>query len=250
MDAPYWNRLATAYDHEVVDSLASDKRGVIAKRLSQYADRSRVACDFGCGVGKYVPELARRFRRVYGIDFAAKLLAVARETHSGLRNVRFMRGDLRTGRFRMRRAHLGVCTNVLISPRVDRCVATLRNIRRHLVRRGHLMVLVPSTESALYVNQRHLEWNRREGLRGARAIRDVELPASDLALIEGIFSRDGVATKHYLREEIAMNLELADFEPLSVDKVEYDWTTEFESPPKWLGEPWPWDWLLVARRKS
>ncbi|MAG16654.1 MAG: methyltransferase type 11, partial [Phycisphaerae bacterium] len=37
--------------------------------------------------------------------------------------------------------------------------------------------------------------------------------------------------------------------PVSIDKIEYDWTTEFHNPPRWLGTPLPWDWLFVARKQ-
>jgi hypothetical protein len=31
-------------------------------------------------------------------------------------------------------------------------------------------------------------------------------------------------------------------------KIEYNWDTEFIKPPKWLKEPRPWDWMVVARK--
>ncbi len=34
-----------------------------------------------------------------------------------------------------------------------------------------------------------------------------------------------------------------------VDKVEYDWSTEFADPPKWMRDPLPWDWLFVVERR-
>ncbi len=34
----------------------------------------------------------------------------------------------------------------------------------------------------------------------------------------------------------------------ALDKIEYRWKTEIKQPPKWLGEPYPWDWMLVATR--
>ena len=39
-------------------------------------------------------------------------------------------------------------------------------------------------------------------------------------------------------------------EVLDVLKMEYDWKTEMEEDevPDWMGEPYPWDWLLVAKR--
>jgi hypothetical protein len=65
---------------------------------------------------------------------------------------------------------------------------------------------------------------------------------------QGIFIRGTEPTKHYLREELIvlardeMNLEVLDFLIM-----EYDWKTKMEDDaPDWMGEPYPWDWILVA----
>jgi hypothetical protein len=110
------------------------------------------------------------------------------------------------------------------------------------------MLLVPSTESAMYANQRLVEWNRRDGLQGKELTREVEAPRNTLELVDGLFGRDGVPTKHYLKEEAVMMLERTGFAPLSVDKVEYGWDSEFADPPFWLRDPYPWDWLVVASK--
>lgn len=245
MDPEYWNRGIKDYDQEVLDSITADRSGVIRRRLEQYARKEKLAADFGCGVGNYVSVLARNFKRVYAIDFASRLLKIAQQRCEEP-NVRWMKGDLATTRFRMRRAHFGVCQNVLISPERHKRRAILKNINHHLVRGGHLMLLIPSTESAIYANQRLVEWNRREGLRGKALTSEVEAPRNTIELLEGLFGRDGVPTKHYLKEEAVMMLERSGFKPLSIDKVEYGWDSEFIEPPSWLRDPYPWDWLVVA----
>lgn len=201
-------------------------------------------------MGKYVPALAKRFGKVYAIDFAAKLLDAAREHCHGIANVRFLQGDLANGKFPIKRAHFGVCQNVLISPERGKPSAILQNVSRHIVKGGHLMVLIPSTESALYCSQQLVEWNRRDGKRGRALTRDVEVPTTAIDLIEGVFERAGVPTKHYLREEADQFLKTGGFETVSIDKVEYDWDSEFADPPKWMGDPYPWDWLMVARKAA
>ena len=57
----------------------------------------------------------------------------------------------------------------------------------------------------------------------------------------------GTRTMHYLREEATVALQDAGYEPVEVRKVEYAWSSQFHRPPKWMGAPLPWDWLLVAR---
>jgi 2-polyprenyl-3-methyl-5-hydroxy-6-metoxy-1,4-benzoquinol methylase len=68
VDAAYWEEIGETYEEEIFDSVSKDRYGVIRDRLDQYADRTAVATDFGCGVGHCLPHLARRFRRVHGAD--------------------------------------------------------------------------------------------------------------------------------------------------------------------------------------
>jgi len=65
-------------------------------------------------------------------------------------------------------------------------------------------------------------------------------------LEQGNIEIDGFATKHYLEEELQLLLTREKFKVLRIQKVEYRWTTEFVRPPKWLKEPYPWDWMCVA----
>jgi hypothetical protein len=39
-------------------------------------------------------------------------------------------------------------------------------------------------------------------------------------------------------------------EVLDVLKMDYDWKIEMEDDnvPEWMGEPYPWDWILIARK--
>jgi hypothetical protein len=43
-------------------------------------------------------------------------------------------------------------------------------------------------------------------------------------------------------------LQHSGFEVVEAQKVEYTWATEFNNPPKWLTNPCPWDWLVVAKK--
>lgn len=59
---------------------------------------------------------------------------------------------------------------------------------------------------------------------------------------------DGVPTKHFLKEELNVLLAQKQMTVLEVKKLEYPWDTEFEHPPKWMKAPFPWDWLILARK--
>jgi len=57
-----------------------------------------------------------------------------------------------------------------------------------------------------------------------------------------------VPHKHYLKEELYHLLKDVGFIAEAFQKIEYDWDTEFNRPPKGLQQPGPWDWMVVARR--
>ena len=59
---------------------------------------------------------------------------------------------------------------------------------------------------------------------------------------------DEVPHKHYLKEELQLLLANEGFGAEDFQKIEYDWDTEFINPPKWLKDPKPWDWMVVARK--
>ena len=252
MDTRYWEEVGEAYEETIFDSASMDQRGVIRNRLDQYADPSAVATDFGCGVGHYLPLLSSRFRRVLGVDGAESLLVGARERCQELDNVTVQRANLAAARTRLevRKARFGVCANVLISDDISLRRGILRCMHRHLVRGGIALILVPSLESALFANQRLVEWNRRLGYDEGDALSSGIPPTRSSArdLLQSLVRIEGVPTKHYLREEATVFLEDGGFRIVSVDKVEYDWDTEFDDAPRWMGRPGPWDWLLIAKR--
>jgi hypothetical protein len=73
-------------------------------------------------------------------------------------------------------------------------------------------------------------------------------PSLDNQARQGILLIDGVPTKHYLKEELELWLKGVGLTVEKTLKLEYPWDTEFENPPKSMQEPYPWDWLVVARR--
>ena len=247
MDKRYWDNVAADYDDQIHDSFANDHAGIIKRRIQKYAKSAHIACDFGCGIGKYLPMLSKRFKFVYAIDLSQKLLDLAEQNCGQHNNIRYIQSNLSNTKLRIRKSHFAVCANVLIADDRKARTGILKNINRHLVTGGHLLLLVPSTESALYADQRLVEWYRREGATESEA--RAERIRVGPTLLDGIIKIQGVPTKHYLREEAAVTLANAGFEMVSADKVEYGWHTEFDSPPRWMREPYPWDWLIVARAR-
>jgi len=250
MNVAYWDGIAPVYQNEVHDSLAGDRNGVVVRALDAIASPRQTVGDFGCGIGGYSRALASRFCTVISLDHSARLLDQARATHLHLNNVTFRQADLAAPLPRWSPVDAGICMNVLIMPSLEMRQAMLRTMHRALKPGAPLLVVLPSLESALYTDTRLVEWNMRDGMTHRAALRSgfnaepgfLGHPAG------GIVDRGGEPTKHYLKEEALVFLRRARFTVRAVEKVEYQWDSEFESPPRWLHEPYPWDWLLSCRR--
>ena len=117
---------------------------------------------------------------------------------------------------------------------------------------GHLVLNVPSVESLLYSYFRETEWWRKMGNspKQAESLVDAGYITQPRQVAQGVFIRGTEPTKHYLREELLVTArEEMGLEVLDVVKMEYDWKTEMEDEvPDWMGEPYPWDWIMVARK--
>jgi hypothetical protein len=53
-----------------------------------------------------------------------------------------------------------------------------------------------------------------------------------------------------MREEIITFLSDIGFEVGKVSRIQYPWHEEMTDAPSWLKGPYPWDWLVVAKRPN
>ncbi len=251
MNRKYWDKAGRAYDEQIFDVRANDRNGVVEKRIREAAAVGGLAYDFGCGPGKFTKFLARHFERVEGMDISKTCLRDAKRACAARKNVRFRRVDLSGGARLAAKGAFGLCVNVLLSRSQRRRVGILKFLKRHVAKGGRLVMVAPALESALLTSHRRIQWNLKDGARYRKAAEgDPNFELGRGASIEhGLATIEGVPTKHFLREELEMTLRKFSFRPLELEKVEYDWTTEFAEPPKWMKEPWPWDWLVVAERE-
>ena len=67
-------------------------------------------------------------------------------------------------------------------------------------------------------------------------------------ILQGIININGVRTKHYTAPELQVIAQEAGLTVTALEKLEYDWSTEFAAPPSWLQAPYPWDWMLEVRK--
>lgn len=253
MDRSYWDRLAPTYDQKILSSFDADLSGIIGGRLDALGGSRKAVLDLGCGVGKYLRPLSERFGRVLGVDYSEELLKIAERDHGHLKNVELRRLDASEGRaVPGMRADVVVCANVLIMADGDLREAILRAAKRSMARDGRLILVVPSLESALLAHRRLVQWYERDGSDDPEtdAEEDGFAPSKRACrdLLRGVVRIDGVPTKHYLAEELSLTLRRRGLKVLHLDKVSYGWDSEFRDAPRWMLEPFPWDWMVVARR--
>lgn len=256
MDVNYWNEFAHEYDEHVIDAFTYGRSKTVGQQVKRFASPEKDVADFGCGPGKVLPYLSEKFRRVYAYDFSDRLLEAARKRCEGLPNVQIAQADLSQPVEHLPMVDVVVSLNAVLMPDPELRMNFLRGMASRLKPGGHLVLNVPSVESLLYSYFRETEWYRREegkSPREAEALVDAGYIIQPTKTAQGVFIRGTEPTKHYLREELIVTArDDMRLEVLDVVKMEYDWATEMEDDqvPAWMGEPYPWDWILVAHKSG
>ncbi len=244
----HWDKIGNKYDGEIFDVFHSDKNKVLPRYFKRHANATHHAIDFGCGMGKAFPYLAPAFKSVLAIDISAELLKIARQTV--YTNIAFKRADLTSPRVNFPVSDFVFCCNVIMLPEPQRNVAMIRNVHKALRTNGSALIVVPSMESVMFSTWRLMEWYRREGI-GTDDIPNTEFnyySASKRKMLHGIIHIDGVPTKHFSELEIHVLFQEAGLAVTAIEKIEYHWNTEFDSPPAWMKSPYPWDWLIECKK--
>ncbi len=251
MNREYWNGLANKYEDEIFDVLSSDKKHLICKLIKKYGGAAKTAGDFGCGPGRFLPMLSANFSQVNAIDISYKFIASAKNKYKHLSNIKYITTDLAKSGLRLEKTHFALSVNMLIMPALATRVRILDVMAKHILKNGHLVLVVPALESAMLTDFRLIEWNLRDGVSPSSAERasfGSPKKSNRRYLRQGIVPIDNVPTKHYLKEELIAMLESRKMRIINIRKIEYLWKTEFASPPRWMKEPYPWDWLVVAQK--
>jgi SAM-dependent methyltransferase len=246
----HWNNIAATYEDEIFDVFKSDREGKLLTYFKKHGNKDHTAIDFGCGVGKAFPYLSPLFKHVLGTDISAECIAIAKQR--GFSNVSFKRADLTNRRLQFAPAEFAFCCNVIMLPEIDRNLDMIVNIQKALKPGGSAVIILPSLESAIFSAWRLIDWYKKEGVVSSK------IPASELSgfknskteILQGLINIDGVTTKHYSDLELQVLVERAGLAITKLDKIEYEWDTEFNAPPEWMKAPYPWDWLIECKKNS
>jgi SAM-dependent methyltransferase len=244
----HWNAIAPSYNDEIFDVFNSDRNKVLSRYFKKHANHNHDAIDFGCGIGKAFPYLSPVFKHVLGTDISAECIAIAKA--KGFPNVSFKVADLTSKRIKFAPADFAFCCNVIMLPEVDRNLNMFINIQRSLKKNGTAILVVPSLESAMFSGWRLIDWFKKEHVAPGKIPLD-ELSGfkkSKVDIIQGLININGVITKHYSESELHVLLGQAGLTITALEKIEYEWDTEFNSPPNWMKAPYPWDWLIECKK--
>ncbi|HNU88117.1 MAG TPA: class I SAM-dependent methyltransferase [Ferruginibacter sp.] len=249
MDRKYWETIAPKYETEIFDVLRNDTSGSIVAAIEEMASPDKTVIDIGCAVGKWLPVLAPKFKTVIAADISAKNLQIAKEKYPEYDNVEYSRMDFSADELTVTPCDTAICINAILTDSLEKRINFFQALSLCINAGGELVLVVPSLESKLYANIIADRWNVDD------AENDI-LPVGKLAtqkisnIRQGVTDIDNVPTKHYLKEELELLLTLEGFEVNLVKKINYGWNTEFHKPPKWLKDPYPWDWMCTARKKT
>lgn len=245
MKRAYWEEMAADYSEEIFDVLQHDKKGLIRAIIARNAGKNKTVIDIGCAIGKWLPVLSPKFKKVIALDISANNLKIASEKHSSLGNIEYVRADMSGRRTAPPACDFGICINAIMTPdrkARDRFFASLGPC---IKKGGELVITVPSLESFLLtqlLQQRYKIDSRyfKQEQSGKAALYKWH------NILQGNAEIDQVPHKHYLKEELEHLLREYGFRPLRIEKLEYPWATEFHKVPDFLQQPGPWDWMVHA----
>jgi SAM-dependent methyltransferase len=248
MDERAWDRVAGHFDEAILNVAEHDRLGLIRSYVDRFSGPDRVAADIGSGVGRALGLLAPNFATVYATDISSDCLAIAEKDLARFHNVEYLHRDLAEGHGLPAPVDLAICINTLLIASLEKREAMLQHLCASVKPGGHVLLVVPSLESALYVSHRLVRINRHSGMSPRTAQRKAQREMSDLDL--GIVMVDSIPTKHHLKEELHDLLRAHNMSVLETHKVEYPWSYVLEEPPEGMPSPQPWNWLVVAQRQS
>jgi SAM-dependent methyltransferase len=243
-----WSRAASFYEREFVDPFRGDVKNPLHPALRALRKKgARVVADLGCGLGPLLPFLAERFDAVHAVDFAAGMLAKAREKCAGFTNVEFHERSLLDLKPLAGKLDVAVSVNSLVMPSVVDQENALREIRRALKPGGHLLGILPAIDGVHYQTMLLLDRSLDRGMpmasarKNAAANNDLEL--YDLAF--GQFSFQGLEQHFWQPFEIDYRLARCGFRLVRRRKVHLSWK-QFQGSETLKKYPPPWDWFFVA----
>jgi len=247
MNRAYWEKIAPAYDAEIFDVLKNDSKGIIVSAIKKYATKEKTVIDIGCAIGKWLPVLSPIFKKVLAVDISIGNLNIAKKLFPEFSNVEYCRVDISNPRAKIKACDFAICINAILTDSLKNRSIFLSNLKKCVKKNGNIILVIPSLESSMLTSIIRQRWNPDKDADNyiSKSKKSQQLKN----LLQGNAEIDNVPTKHYLKEELELLLSNEGFIAEEFQKIEYDWSTEFLNPLKWLQYPKPWDWMVIAKKK-
>jgi len=247
MERNYWEKIAPNYNVEIFDVLANDKKRIISKTIKRFASKQKKVIDIGCAIGKWLSVLSPAFKKVYAIDISEENLAIAQKLYPEYKNVEYSRVDMFNRKAKIIACDFAICINAILTDSLKNRTAFFINLKRSVKKNGYIILVIPSLESSMLTSIIRQRWNPDKDADDIINKRKSSIQLKNL--LQGNAEIDHVPTKHYLKEELELLLSNEGFTAEEFHKIEYDWSTEFLKPLKWLKQTKPWDWMVLAKKK-
>ncbi|MBW8038955.1 MAG: class I SAM-dependent methyltransferase [Planctomycetes bacterium] len=249
MSKDYWDSLAPSFEQSVMQIAEHDLDSTLKNQIRRVAKGRRLAADLGCGVGSLLPLLCQSFSKVYAVDFSSALLQEAKNRLKHP-NVHFVQHNLAGDRRLPWTADVTFCVNALITARPSHRKKIGLSVFKATKKAGLSVIVVPSLESVFHTYHTIVRCNVKDGYKRHHAMRSVNrlFKTEVVSPADGIVNIGDSPTKCFMREEITTFLSDIGFEVAKIQRVQYPWHEEMTNAPSWLKAPYPWDWLVLARR--
>lgn len=245
MDEADWDEVADTFDEEILDVPRHDRCKKILQAVKEYGGRRKKAADLGCGIGRTIPMLAAHFGRVQATDISKRCLKRAEHANARYDHVHYHHADLARG-LPFPPVDLVLCINVLLTAARAKRQAMFSNVCAGVRPGGHLLLVTPALESALYATHRLVQLHEAQGKKPAVAQR---MAARDTTRLDmGVVVVNGTPTKHYIKEELADQLAVRGMKVKDIKKIEYPWAYALAEAPHDMRPPMPWNWMAVAEK--
>ena len=227
-----WDRLADEFETETCDITREESADLTERfvALARIPRRDAVLVDLGCGVGTFIRRFGGRFGRIFGVEFAPRIIARARTQCAQMDNVTWLNHDIpRAARMIGAKADLAVCLNVITSDSAAKRTSLWSSLAAVTRPGGSALVVVPSLESEdIVAAEMKTPPKRRPG---------------------GIVERDDAWQKHYEHGELGMLFGKLGFTVRRIERAHYPWSIEGLRETRARARNRPWDWICLAQRR-
>ncbi len=249
-----WSRAASRYDDLFLDPFRPGVENPLLNAIRAIPDpASKTVADLGCGTGPLLPHLIGRFGRVVALDFAPKMVELAKKRLKasaipGGDRVEFVvrpmdRLDDFRGAF-----DVAVAVNSIVMPDVRDIDRTLAAVRASLRPGGVFLGIMPAMDAIHYHTMLLNDEALDRGLDPEEAERHATFQGEHhfYEFAFGRFEFRGLRQKFWQPFEIEHRFAKAGFPKVELEKVLYPWDETITGGPTFADFPRSWDWSFRA----